>query len=208
MSVLYKHASESFCTLIFAHGAGAPMDSDFMEAMTQRLLALNISVVRFEFPYMAQRRIDAVRRPPNKADVLLDTWRNVFAQVRLQTAGPIVIAGKSMGGRMASMLADELQADALVCLGYPFYPAGRQDKPRTAHLAGLQTPALIVQGERDALGCKDVVLTYNLSPMIKLEWMALADHDLKPLKRSGFTHEQYLQYAGLSIAEFIKAQLG
>lgn len=207
MSILYEHAPESFCTLIFAHGAGAPMDSPFMAAMTQRLLALNISVVRFEFPYMVQRRIDAVRRPPNKADVLLDAWRNVFAQVRLQAAGPIVIAGKSMGGRMASMLADELQADALVCLGYPFYPAGKQDKPRTAHLAGLQTPTLIVQGERDALGCKDVVLTYEVSPKIQFEWMALADHDLKPLKRSGCSHQQYLQHAALRIAEFLKTQL-
>ncbi|HKM38405.1 MAG TPA: alpha/beta family hydrolase [Thiopseudomonas sp.] len=207
MSVLYVRAPESFCTFIFAHGAGAPMDSPFMEAMTQHLLALNVSVVRFEFPYMAQRRIDGVRRPPNKPNVLLGTWRSVFAQVRAQTAEPIVLAGKSMGGRMASMLADELLADALVCLGYPFYPAKKQDKPRTAHLADLQAPTLIVQGERDALGCKDVVLTYDLSPMIQFEWMELADHDLKPLKRSGFTHEQYLQRAGLRIVEFLKAHL-
>ncbi|MDY0206408.1 MAG: dienelactone hydrolase family protein [Pseudomonas sp.] len=207
MSVLYECAPESFCTLIFAHGAGAPMDSPFMETMTQHLLALNVSVVRFEFSYMAQRRIDGVRRPPNKPNVLLDAWRSVFDQVRAQTAEPIVLAGKSMGGRMASMLADELQADALVCLGYPFYPAKKQDKPRTAHLADLQAPTLIVQGERDALGCKDVVLTYDLSLMIQFEWMELADHDLKPLKRSGFTHEQYLQRAGLRIVEFLKAHL-
>ncbi|HKM26171.1 MAG TPA: alpha/beta fold hydrolase [Thiopseudomonas sp.] len=205
--MLYAKASQSFCTLICAHGAGASMDSEFMEAMTRYLLAQNISIVRFEFPYMAQRRLDAVRRPPNKAQVLLDTWRNVYRQVRAQTDEPIVLAGKSMGGRIASMLADELQVPALVCLGYPFYPARKPDKSRIEHLLALQTPALIVQGERDALGSREVVQAYQLSPAIVFEWMAMADHDLKPLKRSGFTQEVYLQQVAATIAAFIRRQL-
>ena len=111
MSVVYSQAAGSFCTLILAHGAGAPMDSAFMESVTQRLLALGISVVRFEFPYMAQRRLDGVRRPPNAMSVLQDTWRTIYAEVRQQTTEPVVVAGKSMGGRVASMLADELGAE-------------------------------------------------------------------------------------------------
>lgn len=207
MSILYARAPESFCTLIFAHGAGAPMDSDFMEDMTRRLLGFGVSVVRFEFPYMAQRRIDAVRRPPNKMDVLQDAWRSVYSDVRGQTNEPIVIAGKSMGGRVASMLADELQPLALVCLGYPFYPAKKLDRPRTEHLLSLRTPTLIVQGERDALGCSEVVQAYALSAAIEIEWLAMADHDLKPLKRSGCTHEEYLQRTAVRVASFVKAQL-
>ena len=207
MPILYARAPQSFCTLIFAHGAGAPMDSDFMEDMTQRLLGLGVSVVRFEFPYMAQRRIDAVRRPPNKMDVLQDTWRSVYSEVRGQTDQPIVIAGKSMGGRVASMLADELQPLALVCLGYPFYPAKKLDKPRTEHLLSLHTPTLIVQGERDALGCLEVVQAYGLSAAIEIEWLAMADHDLKPLQRSGCTHDEYLQRTAIRVAGFVKAQL-
>lgn len=207
MSVVYSQAAGSFCTLILAHGAGAPMDSAFMESVTQRLLALGISVVRFEFPYMAQRRLDGVRRPPNAMSVLQDTWRTIYAEVRQQTTEPVVVAGKSMGGRVASMLADELGADALVCFGYPFYPARKPEKPRTEHLLGLRTPTLIVQGERDPLGRKEVVESYVLSAAIGFEWMALADHDLKPLKRSGFNHEQYLQQAVLRVAEFIKTHI-
>lgn len=207
MSVLYSQASGSFCTLILAHGAGAPMDSSFMESVTERFLALGISVVRFEFPYMAQRRLDGVRRPPNRMNVLQDSWRAMYAEVRQQTVEPIVIAGKSMGGRVASMLADELAADALVCFGYPFYPARKPEKPRTEHLLGLRTPTLIVQGERDPLGRREVVESYVLSAAIEFEWMALADHDLKPLKRSGCSHEQYLQQAVLRATEFIKIQI-
>lgn len=207
MPILYARAPQSFCTLIFAHGAGAPMDSDFMEDMTRRLLGLGVSVMRFEFPYMAQRRIDAVRRPPNKMDVLQDTWRSVYSEVRGQTDQPIVIAGKSMGGRVASMLADELQPLALVCLGYPFYPAKKLDKPRTEHLLSLRTPTLIVQGERDALGSLEVVQTYGLSAVIEIEWLAMADHDLKPLKRSGCTHDEYLQRTAIRVAGFVKALL-
>lgn len=207
MSVLYANVDNPCCTLILAHGAGAPMDSDFMNAMTQHLLGLDINVVRFEFPYMAQRRLDAVRRPPNTMAVLQAAWQEVYQRVQAQSALPIVIAGKSMGGRVASMLADELQPLALVCLGYPFYPAKKMDKPRTEHLLDLRTPTLIVQGERDALGCRDVVERYNLSSAINIEWMALADHDLKPLQRSGCTHAQYLQQAACRIKDFIVLHL-
>ncbi|WP_077047752.1 alpha/beta family hydrolase [Pseudomonas sp. KK4] len=191
-------------TLILAHGAGAPMDSDWMNDMAARLAALGINVLRFEFPYMAQRRVDGGKRPPNPAPKLLECWREVYAQVRRHVAGPLAIGGKSMGGRMASLLADELGADALVCLGYPFYAVGKPEKPRVEHLAALKTRTLIVQGERDALGNREAVEGYDLSPSIEVMWLVAGDHDLKPLKASGFSHEQHLAAAAQKVAAFIQ----
>jgi len=191
-------------TLILAHGAGAPMDSAWMNDMAARLAAQGINVVRFEFPYMAQRRIDGGKRPPNPAPKLLECWREVYALVRRHVTGPLAIGGKSMGGRMASLLADELGADALVCLGYPFYAVGKPEKPRVEHLAGLKTPTLIVQGERDALGNHEAVEGYELSPNIEVFWLVAGDHDLKPLKASGFTHDQHLQAAAEKVAAFLR----
>ncbi|MCE4069619.1 alpha/beta family hydrolase [Pseudomonas nitroreducens] len=196
---------ELSATLVLAHGAGAPMDSPFMGDIAARLAERGISVVRFEFPYMAMRREDGRRRPPNPQKHLLECWRQVYAQVRAEVAGKLAIGGKSMGGRMASLLADELGADALVCLGYPFYAAGKPEKPRVAHLAELKTPTLIVQGERDALGDRPTVEGYALSPAIQLHWLAAADHDLKPLKASGLTHGQHLETTAEQIAAFLES---
>ncbi len=195
---------EASASLILAHGAGAPMDSPFMQAITERLVARGIEVFRFEFAYMAERRKDGRRRPPNPQARLLEQWREVYAMVRQQTAGRLAVGGKSMGGRMASLLADELQADALICLGYPFYAAGKPEKPRVAHLAELRTPTLIIQGERDALGDRQTVAGYTLSAAVEVHWLAAADHDLKPLKRSGLTHEQHLDSAAGRMAEFLQ----
>ena len=191
-------------TLILAHGAGAPMDSRWMAEMAERLAVRGVNVLRFEFPYMAQRRRDGGKRPPNPQPVLLECWREVFSEVRRHVAGPIAIGGKSMGGRMASLLADELGADALVCLGYPFYAAGKPEKPRVAHLAHVKTPTLIVQGERDALGNREAVEAYTLSPAIEVHWLVAGDHDLKPLKASGLSHAQHLEAAADRIVSGLK----
>ena len=190
-------------TLIMAHGAGAPMDSDWMTGMAERLAACGLNVLRFEFPYMAQRRLEGGKRPPNQQAQLLDCWREVYAEVRRHVAGRVAIGGKSMGGRMASLVADELAVDALVCLGYPFYASGKPEKPRVAHLAELHTPTLIIQGERDALGNRQAVEAYTLAPSIELFWLVAGDHDLKPLKASGFTHVQHLDAAADHIARLV-----
>jgi predicted alpha/beta-hydrolase family hydrolase len=190
-------------TLILAHGAGAPMDSDFMNDMAARLAAQGVSVMRFEFPYMAQRRVDARKRPPNQQPQLLECWRQVYASLRPHVTGCLAIGGKSMGGRMASLVADEMGADALVCLGYPFYAAGKPEKPRVAHLAELKTPTLIVQGERDALGNRETVEGYVLSAAIELLWLPTANHDLRPLKVSGVTYEQCLASTAQRIVQFM-----
>ena len=198
-----KPAEKTCASLILAHGAGAPMDSPFMEQITEKLVARGVAVYRFEFAYMAERRKLASKRPPEPQARLLQQWRTVYRAVRQQTAGCLAIGGKSMGGRMAGLLSDELGVDALVCLGYPFYAAGKQDKPRVAHLAELRTPTLILQGERDALGDRETVASYALAPAIHIEWLQVADHDLKPLKRSGLTHDGHLDTAADLIRAFL-----
>ncbi|MCI8209950.1 hypothetical protein AUC61_10435 [Pseudomonas sp. S25] len=195
--------SEPLATLILAHGAGAPMDSDFMDDMAERLAGQGVNVLRFEFPYMAQRRVDGRRRPPNPQAQLLECWRQVYASVRPHVTGYLAIGGKSMGGRMASLIADELEVDALVCLGYPFYAAGKPEKPRVAHLAELKARTLIVQGERDALGNKETVEGYALSTAIELLWIPTGNHDLKPLKSAGVSHDQCLAETAQRIAQVL-----
>ncbi|MGV6393986.1 alpha/beta family hydrolase [Pseudomonas caspiana] len=197
---LKQQQGKAAATLILAHGAGAPMDSDFMSDMAARLADQGINVLRFEFAYMAQRRIDGRRRPPNPQAQLLECWRQVYASVRPHVTGCLAIGGKSMGGRMASLVADELQVDALVCLGYPFYAAGKPEKPRVAHLADLKTRTLIVQGERDALGNKEAVEAYELSSAIDILWIPAANHDLKPLKSAGISYDQCLADTAQRIA--------
>lgn len=159
-------------TYVFAHGAGGPMRSTFMATMARDIAAARIRVVRFEFPYMAQKR----KRPDPQA-VLLESFRTVVRE--LGNAKRMVIGGKSMGGRMASMVADELGVAGLLVYGYPFHPPGQPQKTRTAHLEHLQTPALIVQGTRDAFGTPADVRSYKLSSTISIEWIEGGDHSLK-----------------------------
>ena len=178
-------------TFAFAHGAGAPMDTPFMSFFAEGLAAKGWRVVRFEFPYMARRRRAPKRPPPDRQPVLLQTWRQVIDHLAAPD-GPetLVIGGKSMGGRMASLVAQETGVRGLACLGYPFHPAGKPERLRTEHLAALETPCLICQGTRDALGNAEEVAGYDLAPSIRLHWAPDGDHDLKPRKASGRTAEQ------------------
>ncbi len=178
------------------------MDTPFMTFMAEGLARHDCRVGRFEFPYMAERRQTGKRKPPNTAQVLMDTWR---AAINTCRAKQVVIGGKSMGGRIASMIADDADVKGLVCLGYPFYGAGRRDKPRIAHLETLKTPTLICQGERDKLGDRVEVETLKLSRKIALHWCPDGDHDLKPRKASGRTHEQNLNGALDAIVRFLAA---
>lgn len=191
-------------TLLLAHGAGAGMDSPFMQLLAEELARREIRTLRFDFPYMARARAEGKRRPPNPAPVLLEHWREMVARWRAAESGPLWLAGKSMGGRMASLLADELGAAGLICLGYPFHPAGKPERLRTEHLATLATPTLIVQGERDALGSREEVAGYSLAPAIEVQWIATADHDLKPLKSSGLSQAQVLADTAARIAAFVR----
>lgn len=176
MATLVDGPSDATHTYLFAHGAGGAMDTAFMNEVAAALGDRGIRVVRFEFPYMAARRATGKRGAPDRQPLLLDTWRQVIAE---HGGGPkVVIGGKSMGGRMASMVADEVQARGLLCFGYPFHPPGKPQQLRTAHLLELQTPSLVIQGTRDIFGNPDEVGTYELSPNLRIEWIENGDHSL------------------------------
>jgi predicted alpha/beta-hydrolase family hydrolase len=189
--------------IVLAHGAGAPMDSASMQALARGLAAEGFRVARFEFPYMQARRTEGRQKPPDREPVLLDTWRAAIAE--LGGAGPLVVGGKSMGGRMASMIADEAGVRGLVCLGYPFHPPGQPAKTRTAHLEHLRTPTLVVQGTRDPFGTPDDVAGYRLSPSIRIVWLEDGDHSFKPRASSGRTEAQNVREAVAAVTGFVRA---
>ncbi len=163
--------------IVLAHGAGAPMDSPFMRIAAEGLGARGRRVARFEFPYMQARRTSGRRGAPDRPAVLLQAWRE--AVDALGGGAAVVIGGKSMGGRIASMVADECAVRSLICLGYPFHAPGRAAGSRVEHLAAMTTPALILQGTRDSFGSREDVAGYSLSPAIRVHWLDGADHDFR-----------------------------
>ncbi|MBP2448825.1 alpha/beta hydrolase family protein [Rhizobium leguminosarum] len=190
-------------TILLAHGAGAPMDSASMTSTGNALAAVGFRVIRFEFAYMAARRTGG-SKPPPRAETLNPEYEAAIAE--LGTSGPLIIGGKSMGGRVASMVADNLYRQqkiaGLLCLGYPFHPPDQPEKLRTAHLKELATPALICQGTRDEFGTRDQVPGYDLSSRIEILWLEDGDHDLKPRKTiSGFSSADHLA----TMAKAVKA---
>lgn len=192
-------------TLVLAHGAGQGMDSEFMAGIAALLGDRGLRVVRFEFPYMARIRETGVRRPPDPAPRLRETWLGVIDGLIRQgiAADRLVIGGKSLGGRMASLIAAERPVAGLVCLGYPFHPPGRPESVRTGHLRSLAVPTLICQGTRDPFGRPEEVAGYALSRSIRLEWIEGGDHGFKPDKASGRTWAQNLAQAADAVRAFV-----
>ena len=192
-------------TLLLAHGDGAPTDSPFLQTMASGLAALGWRVVRFEFPYMAKARQSGQRRAPDRQPVLLQSWRDQVAAAASQ--GPLFLGGKSMGGRMASLVLEEqAQAAAVLgclCLGYPFHPPGKPESLRIAHLETLTQPVLVVQGERDSFGRRAEVEGYGLSSAVQVHWIPDGDHSFKPTKRSGLSESANLQEAIAAADQFM-----
>ena len=194
-------------TILLAHGAGGPMDTPTMTAAVKALAEAGFRAARFEFDYMAARRRAPGRKPPPRAEKLCPEY--LAAIDDLGAKGPLIIGGKSMGGRVASMIADDLHAAGriagLLCLGYPFHPPGKPEQLRTAHLAKMKTPALIVQGTRDPFGTRAEIASYTLSKAIEILWLEDGDHDLKPRQRiSGFSAADHLR----SLSEAVAAWAG
>lgn len=183
------------------------MDSDWMNLLTKEITKHEIQVIRFDFPYMDERRKNGKSRPPNPKDTLLKTWKEVFQEVRkTHPQSPLFIGGKSMGGRMASLIADELKPNGLIGLGFPFHAPGKEPKDRIEHLKDLKTKTLIIQGTRDSMGTKEECLSYPLSKKIKFSWLEDGDHSWLPRKKSGHSIEEHLETAAREIAKFIKRE--
>jgi predicted alpha/beta-hydrolase family hydrolase len=205
MEFLFDGPEDARVTVLLAHGAGAPMDSASMTATAKALAVEGLRVARFEFGYMAARRTSDGRKPPPRAETLNPEYKAAIAA--LGAATPLIIGGKSMGGRVASMIADEVygagKIAGLVCLGYPFHPPAKPQQLRTKHLAGLKTPTLICQGTRDEFGTRDEVFGYALPDGIEILWLEDGDHDLKPRKAiSGFSAADHLKTMAQAVAGF------
>lgn len=184
------------------------MDSPFMAAIATGLAARGWRVVRFEFPYMARQRLSGRQSAPDALPKLLASFRAVVAEAA--GPAPLFIGGKSLGGRVASLLVDELAPRGVrgcLCLGYPFHPPGRPSQLRTDHLATLTTPTLILQGERDPFGRSGEVDTYNLSPQVQVAWIPNGDHSFKPTRSSGRSETDNLGEAIGQVDAFCHALL-
>ncbi|MDO6747353.1 alpha/beta family hydrolase [Gilvimarinus sp. 1_MG-2023] len=193
--------------LVLAHGAGAPMDSDFMQQVAEGFCRAGITVYRFEFPYMRERRLHGTKRPPNRQPELISAWQQALIEVTAAETLPVFIGGKSMGGRMACILAGVEAVSAVVCFGYPFHPPGKPDKTRLTPLQQSRCPVFIAQGSRDKLGSAEDIADYQLGNQVTLHWLEDGDHDLKPRVRSGFTHDQHIQGALRAATGFIDTYL-
>lgn len=187
--------------IILAHGAGAGMESRFMQFAADALAKQGFECILFNFPYMQKRTEDGKRRPPDRAPKLLEHYQAIISEVGRDR--PLLIGGKSMGGRMASLLAAQAPdiADGLVLLGYPFHPPGKPEKLRTDHLPDIEIPTLLVQGERDTFGGVDLVASLTLPSCFDIRWALDGDHGFKPRKKSGRTESENWVEAIAAITE-------
>ena len=201
MNCIINEPENPIASLILAHGSGAGMDTDFMTTIAEGLYQKNITVIRFEFPYMAKARKTGKRHAPNKTDVLLTSYRSVIANY--SSSLPLFIGGKSMEGRIASMLAETENVQGCLCLGYPFHPPGKPNKLRTDHLKNNTTPICIIQGTRDPFGTKAEVDSYDLSPQTSIHFLENGDHSFKTRKKDPQTTEQSLTSAIALATEFM-----
>ncbi|MDH5924965.1 alpha/beta fold hydrolase [Vibrio lentus] len=204
MSNLIIDGEDNPVTFVFAHGAGAGMDHEFMQSVAKGLAFKGIRVIRFNFPYMIKRAEDGKRRPPDRAPKLLEAYQDIIEQV---DADKLVIGGKSMGGRMASHLSEVDKVAAMACLGFPFHPPGKPEKYKGAHLAELTKPCLILQGERDTFGKREEFADFDLSDSIRVEFIPDGDHSFKPRKSSGYTEQQNIALTVEKLSAFIKEVL-
>lgn len=178
--------------MILAHGAGAGMQSPFMLALSERLESLSLRVHRFNFDYMEAIQRDGRRRPPDRMPRLLECFERQVAAVGTPPE-QLFIAGKSMGGRVASLLATRLPVRGVLCYGYPFHPPGKPDNWRTAHLGELLCPMGVWQGTRDPFGTQEELSAIALPEKVEIRWIESGNHDLEPLRRSGLTQSGLLQ---------------
>jgi len=186
---------------VFAHGAGAPMDSPFMNEVSAGLTARGIRVVRFEFPYMARRRVGEKSGAPDRPAVLEACFRErVLAEGE---PSQTFIGGKSLGGRIATHVADDLGVRGVIALGFPFFPPKKAGLGRLTRLTESTTPTLIIQGTRDPFGTEEQLRVLALPPSVTLHFIEDGDHSLEPRKKSGRTHAQNLEAAVEVAAAFM-----
>ena len=194
--------------LLFAHGAGAPSSSPWMQRWAQRLRALG-HVVTFDYPYMK-----AGRRSPDPHKRLVEAHQQALEQARQGHRGPVILVGKSMGGCIGCHLALQEPVQALVCLGYPLKAASKTGAVRDEVLMALRTPVLFVQGSRDALCPLELLqqVRQRMQAPNELHVVQGGNHSLELTKtqlgREGLTQEQVDGAAFEAIEQFVRRVVG
>ncbi len=195
---------------LLAHGAGKGMASPFMETIAKGVTHAGVRVVRFHFPYMEDTLRTGKESPSNQRRILKQCFSEVIMHCIEKERCPskyIIIGGKTMGARIASMVADDHKVAGVICLGYPFHPLKRPKYFRIKHLKTIQTPTLICQGERDPFGKREEVQQRILSKSIKFHWLADGDNNFKPRILSGRTLDENMEDAIRASNRFIKQLL-
>ena len=187
---------------VCAHGAGGGMSDRGMLASARAFRDHGIGVVRFNFLYKERGS-----GRPDQMPVLMETTAAVVARVREELSPKrLVIGGRSMGGRAASMLAaDGYAADGLLLLAYPLHPAGKPEKPRDAHLSKIRMPVLAFSGTRDALCTRDLMehALKTVTAPWDMHWIEGADHSFHVLKSSGTNDAKVMEMIASSGAAWL-----
>ena len=196
---LIDRPGQAKARLVLAHGAGAGASHPWLELLAQQLCLNDIEVWRFNFPYMQRRLMSGTKGFPDKMPIL----QQAFAEQLLAcpTDLPLFIGGKSLGGRVASMLIDNTDINAVFAFGYPFHAPGKSVW-RTAHFEHLKRPLFILQGERDAFGNRAEIVD-DMWQNVELTWLKDGDHDFKPRKVSGVNQQQLIIEAARRCSEKI-----
>lgn len=201
ISAAFVRPEGALATVVIAHGAGAGKDHPFITGFTSALNRLNIATFRFNFPYM-----EAGKKFPDRPPVAIETWQTVMAEVANASAGrPLFAAGKSFGGRMASMaVAEGMEAAGLIFLGYPLHAPKKPEKLRDEHLYDLEVPMLFLQGTRDPFAQAEYLepVVERIGQHASLEWFEGGDHSFK-VARSQRTVEQDGAWLADSVLKFI-----
>lgn len=191
--------------VVFAHGAGAGPESDFMQRVSEFITQQGIGVARFEFPYWTQIRLTGKRRPPNPQPQLQQAMREIASAYANR---PLWLMGKSMGARVAFTCADTLNAQGAIGLGFPFHPHKKtQDKPqstRTHELSNQRRCNLVVQGTHDPMGKLDWVNQQQLPENLHIAWVETGNHDLIPHKSTGLDANESWRLIAAQVVHFIQ----
>jgi len=201
VSALHEQATsgETLATFVCAHGAGGNMHDRGMQAVAKTLRGHGLDVVRFNFPYSERKS-----GRPDPMPLLRASIEAVMSEV--EHNGRLLIGGRSMGGRAASMLAaDQIQCDGLLLLAYPLHPAGKPDQLRDAHLPRIAMPAICFNGTRDTLCRRDLMeaVLPRLGSNFRMHWLEGADHSFHVLKSSGRTDADVLAEVGAATLEWL-----
>ncbi len=215
INMLSNTVENAKAQVIFAHGAGANMSHEFMDDISSLLNGAGINVLRFNFPFMDKRALTGIKYPPDRMPKLLVCYEDIIRHVVEQLKNnelPLFIGGKSMGSRVAATLVADPEGlepyllnkiSGVFCLGYPFHPAKKPEKLRLEPLVNAKKPVLIVQGDRDTLGNKAEIISYQLAEHCQCIFLEDGDHSLKPRVKSGFTQQAHMNSAVEEIVQFI-----